>query len=64
MVGEDDDAFAEANAAAGGPEKAWQQLLEANPWVLGIGLGGQLLTSWEEGKLEQTIVGRSIKGVG
>jgi AcrR family transcriptional regulator len=61
---EDDDAFAEANAAAGGPEKAWQQLLEANPWVLGIGLGGQLLTSWEEGRLEQTVVGRSIKGVG
>jgi hypothetical protein len=61
---EDDVAFAEANAAAGGPEKAWQKLLEANPWVLGIGLGGQLLTSWEEGKLEQTVVGRSIKGVG
>lgn len=61
---DDDDAFAEQNAAAGGPERAWQQLLEANPWVLGIGLGGQLLTSWEEGKLEQTVVGRSIKGVG
>lgn len=60
----DDDAFADARAAAGGLEKAWQQLLEANPWVLGIGLGGQLLTSWEEGKLEQTVVGRSIKGVG
>ena len=61
---EDDDAFAEASAAAGGPERAWQQLLEANPWVMGVGLGGQLLTSWEEGKLEQTVVGRSIKGVG
>lgn len=62
---EDDDAFAQASAAAGGPERAWQRLLEANPWVLGIGLGGgQLLTSWEEGKLEQTVVGRSIKGVG
>ncbi len=61
---EDDDAFGEATAAAGGPEKAWQQLLEANPWVLGIGLGGQLMTSWQEGKLEQTVVGRSIKGVG
>jgi hypothetical protein len=61
---DDADAFAEANAAAGGPERAWQKLLEANPWVLGIGLGGQLLTSWEEGKLEQTVVGRSIKGVG
>lgn len=61
---EDDAAFAAANAAAGGPEKAWQKLLEANPWVLGIGLGGQLLTSWDEGKLEQTVVGRSIKSVG
>jgi hypothetical protein len=61
---EDDHAFTAANAAAGGPERAWQQLLEANPWVLGIGLGGQLLTSWEEGKLEQTVVGRSIRGVG
>lgn len=61
---EDDATFAEANAAAGGPERAWQELLEANPWVLGIGLGGQLLMSWEEGKLEQTVVGRSIKGVG
>lgn len=61
---EDASAFAQANAAAGGPEKAWQKLLEANPWVLGIGLGGQLFTSWEAGKLEQTVVGRSIKGVG
>lgn len=61
---EDGDAFARANAEAGGPERAWQALLEANPWVLGIGLGVQLLTSWNEGKLEQTVVGRSIKGVG
>lgn len=61
---EDDDAFAEAAADAGGPERAWQALLEANPWVLGIGLGGQLLTSWSEGQLEQTVVGRSIAGVG
>lgn len=61
---EDNDAFADANSAARGPERAWQQLLEANPWVLGIGLGGQLLTSWEEGKLEHTVVGRSIKSVG
>ena len=60
----DDDLFAEASTEAGGPERAWQRLLEANPWVLGIALGGQLFTSWEEGKLEQTVVGRSIKGVG
>ena len=61
---DDHGAFEHASRAAGGPEKAWQKLLEANPWVLGIGLGGQLLTSWEEGQLEQTVVGRSIKGVG
>jgi len=61
---EDQDAFDDEKALAGGPERAWQRLLEANPWILGIGLGGQLLTSWNEGKLEQTVVGRSIKGVG
>ncbi len=61
---EDEDAFATAKAVSGGPEKAWQKLLEANPWVLGIGLGGHLFTSWKEGQLEQTVVGRSIKGVG
>jgi hypothetical protein len=61
---EDDDAFAQASAQAGGPERAWQQLLEENPWVLGIGLASQLLTSWNEGRLEQTVVGRSIRGVG
>lgn len=61
---EDDDAFAAASADAGGPEHAWQRLLEDNPWVLGVGLAGQLLTSWDEEKLEQSVVGRSIKGVG
>lgn len=61
---EGDESFANASSQAGGPEKAWQQMLEVNPWVLGIGLGGQLLTSWDENKLEQTVVGRSIKGVG
>jgi hypothetical protein len=61
---ENDEAFQQAKVAAGGPENAWQRLLEANPWVLGIGLGGQLLTSWANGRLEQTVVGRSIKGVG
>lgn len=60
----DPDVFDAAAAEAGGPERAWQRLLEENPWILGIGLGGQLLTSWHEGSLEQTVVGRSIKGVG
>lgn len=61
---EDDDAFSEASGEAGGPEKAWQRLLEQNPWVLGVGLAGQLLTSWDPEKLEQAVTGRSIKGVG
>lgn len=60
----DDDAFDKAKDVAGGPEKAWQDLLEANPWILGIGLGGQFLTSWDEDKLEKTVVGRNIKDVG
>lgn len=61
---DDDDVFDQAAAAAGGPERAWQRLLEANPWVLGVGLGGQLLTGWAPGQLEQTVVGRSIRTVG
>ncbi len=61
---DNDGAFDAASHEAGGPEKAWQQLLEANPWILGIGLSGQLLTSWRPDKVEQTVVGRSIKGVG
>jgi hypothetical protein len=60
----DDLAFDEASTSAGGPERAWQRLLEANPWVLGVGLGGQLLTAWAPGQLEQTVVGRSIRTVG
>ncbi len=61
---ENDDVFDAASSAEGGPERAWQHLLEQNPWVLGVGLAGQLLTSWDAEKLEQTVVGRSIKGVG
>jgi hypothetical protein len=38
-------------------EKVWQEFLEANPWVLGVGLSGQLLTSWNHEKLEQVVAG-------
>lgn len=61
---DDDAAFDAESQDAGGPEKAWQRLLEANPWVLGVGLGGQLLTSWSPAKLEQVSSGASIKGAG
>lgn len=57
---DDHEAFAEAKNAAGGAEKAWQNLLEANPWALGVGLGGRLYTTWDEGKLEQTVRGANL----
>lgn len=57
---DDHEAFAEAKNAAGGAEKAWQNLLEANPWVLGVGLGSRLYTTWDEGKLEQTVRGANL----
>lgn len=57
---DDHEAFVEAKNAAGGAEKAWQNLLEANPWVLGVGLGGRLYTTWDEGKLEQTVRGANL----
>lgn len=61
---DDDEAFAEAKDEAGGAEKAWQNLLEANPWVLGVGLGGRLYTTWNEGKLEQTVRGANLQTSG
>ena len=41
-------------------EKAWQELLEDNPWVLGLGIGGRLYTSWDKDKLEQTVRGANF----
>ncbi|MDT0351623.1 Shedu immune nuclease family protein [Pseudonocardia charpentierae] len=45
-------------------EAVWQRFLEQNPWILGIGLTGQLLTSWNNEKLEQTVAGFSVSGPG
>ncbi len=62
---EDTDYF---NAAAkqfdGRKEAVWQRLLEDEPWILGASLAGQLLTSWNDDKLEQIVVGSSIAGAG
>lgn len=38
-----------------GKEAKWQRFLETNPWILGAGLSGQLLTAWE-----QTVAGSTI----
>lgn len=53
--------------AAHGDENVWQQFFEENPWILGAGLSGQLLTGWKKGenaKLEQVVAGYSIAGNG
>lgn len=46
------------------PEAVWQRLFENNPWILGVPLTGQLLTSWDDQRLEQVVAGRSVTGVG
>jgi hypothetical protein len=48
----------------GRPEDVWQALFEANPWMLGVTLTGQLLTSWSDDRLEQVVVGASFAGIG
>lgn len=61
---DNDEVFDKASNTAGGPEYAWQKLLEDNPWVLGVGLSGRLLTSWSADKLEQTSTGKDFTHVG
>jgi Domain of unknown function (DUF4263) len=56
--------FDRARAISGGKEAVWQQFLEQNPWILGIGLTGQLLTSWDDKRLEQVVAGFSVAGAG
>jgi hypothetical protein len=62
----DTDAFARAleETSGGRREDVWQQFLERNPWVLGVSLAGQLLTSWDPEKLEQVVRGSSISSPG
>ncbi len=60
----DEAAFEKAKLECRGPEEVWQRFLEENPWVLGISLAGQLLTSWDDSKLEQVVAGFSIADVG
>jgi hypothetical protein len=55
---------AEMAATGGGPEALWQQFFEANPWIFGVSLAGQLLTSWNPDKLEQVVAGFSVAGHG
>lgn len=60
----DDTYFSSLRGQNEGKEKVWQRFFEKNPWILGIGLGAQLLTSWSPEKLEQVVRGHSISGDG
>lgn len=60
----DDPEFFDAERAGRRREEVWQQFLEDNPWILGVTLAGQLLTGWDDRKLEQTVAGHSVAGVG
>jgi Domain of unknown function (DUF4263) len=55
---------ATAEPFGGRKEAVWQNLLEENPWILGVSLAGQLLTSWNDDKLEQVVAGFSIDSPG
>ncbi|GAB3216829.1 Shedu immune nuclease family protein [Mycolicibacterium hippocampi] len=61
---EDEDYFDQAAAAHGSQEKVWQRLFEAEPWLLGANLAGQLMTQWSPERLEQVVTGSSIGGPG
>jgi hypothetical protein len=56
--------FFDAVAADSTPEKVWQTLFEAEPWLLGANLAGQLITSWSADRLEQVVTGSSVSGPG
>jgi hypothetical protein len=56
--------FERARRGRSGREAVWQAFLDRNPWILGIGLAGQLLTSWNPGALQQIVAGFSVAGRG
>ena len=43
-----------------GPEAVWQEFFEHNPWIFGVSLAGQFLTSWDRNKLEKVVSGSSV----
>jgi Shedu protein SduA, C-terminal len=59
----EDPEFFDAEAA-GSPEALWQRFFEESPWIFGVSLAGQLMTSWNPDKLEQVVAGFSVTGHG
>jgi hypothetical protein len=62
----DDDYFNSLvpTEGSGSPERVWQTFFESNPWILGLSVASQLLTSWDERRLEQIVDGHDISGGG
>lgn len=60
----DDEFFDHESAEHGGPEGAWQSLMEDNPWLIGTAIAPQFLHSFDPDRLQRTIVGTSIDGAG
>ena len=63
---EDDEFFAAevALTAHKRSEDVWQQLFESNPWMLGVALTGQLLTAWDDRRLEQLVAAPMMRQAG
>lgn len=61
---EDDSYFDEQAEQLHGSEAVWQQFLENNQWIMGGSLSVQFLHAWSKERLEQTVVGSSVKGEG
>jgi hypothetical protein len=62
----EDEAYfsAQKRQVDGRPEAVWQQFLQNNQWILGGSLSVQFLPAWNVERLEQTVVGSSVKGEG
>jgi hypothetical protein len=60
----EDPAEFERERGTRGREAVWQRFFEENPWILGVGLSGHLLTSWDPDKLERAVGGSTVADVG
>ena len=63
---EDTDYFEqERRQVPGGQrEQVWQQFFENNKWILGLSVSSQMLTSWDNSKLEQVVGGHRVGASG
>ena len=61
----DEQYFANERQTTGySPERVWQVFFEANKWLFGYGLTYVYLSSLDQERLEQTVVGHDLTGKG